>query len=151
VSGFIDELAPAATLSADAQHIALSVLPIEDRLAIEADRQVLRAVVMNLLQNAFKFTRRGTTVTLRVGANPDRVLIEIEDECGGLPGGSVKDLFHPFEQRGTDRSGLGLGLAFSRWAVEASHGRIYAGNLPDVGCVFTIDLPRLPVSALAIA
>jgi signal transduction histidine kinase len=151
VSSFIDELVPAATLSADAQHITLSVLPVEDGLAVEGDRQVLRAVVMNLLQNAFKFTQRGTTVTLRVGANPDRVLIEIEDECGGLPGGSVKDLFHPFEQRGTDRSGLGLGLAFSRWAVEASHGRIYARNLPDVGCVFTIDLPRLPVSALAIA
>lgn len=151
VSRFIDELAPAARLSADAQHITLSVLPVEDGLAIEADRQVLRAAVMNVLQNAVKFTRPGTTVTLRVGANPDRVLIEIEDECGGLSGGSVKDLFHPFEQRGTDRSGLGLGLAFSRWAVEASHGRIYARNLPDVGCVFTIDLPRLPVSAFAIA
>jgi signal transduction histidine kinase len=148
---FIDELAPAAKLSADAQHITLSVLPVEDGLAIEADRQVLRAAVMNVLQNAVKFTRPGTTVTLRVGANPDRVLIEIEDECGGLSGGSVKDLFHPFEQRGTDRSGLGLGLAFSRWAVEASHGRIYARNRPDVGCVFTIDLPRLPVSAFAIA
>jgi signal transduction histidine kinase len=151
VSMFIDELAPAARLSADAQHITLSVLPVEDGLAIEADRQVLRAAVMNVLQNAVKFTRPGTTVTLRVGANPDRVLIEIEDECGGLSGGSVKDLFHPFEQRGTDRSGLGLGLAFSRWAVEASHGRIYARNRPDVGCVFTIDLPRLPVSAFAIA
>jgi signal transduction histidine kinase len=151
ISGFIDELAPAATLSADAQHVTLALLPVEDGLAIEADRQVLRAVVMNLLQNAFKFTRPLTTVTLRVGANPERVLIEIEDECGGLPGGNVKDLFHPFEQRGADRSGLGLGLAFSRWAVEAIHGRIYARNLPDVGCVFTIDLPRLPASALAIA
>ncbi len=151
ISGFIDELAPAATLSADAQHITFERLPVEDGLAIEADRQVLRAVVMNLLQNAFKFTRPGTTVTLRVGANPERVLIEIEDECGGLPGGNVKDLFHPFEQRGADRSGLGLGLAFSRWAVEAIHGRIYARSLPDVGCVFTIDLPRLPISALAIA
>jgi signal transduction histidine kinase len=149
VSGFIHELAPAATLLADAQHITLSLLPVEDGLAIEADRQVLRAVVMNLLQNAFKFTRPGTTVTLRVGANPERVLIEIEDECGGLPRGNVKDLFHPFEQRGADRTGLGLGLAFSRRAVEASHGRIYARNLPDVGCVFTIDLPRLPVPAFA--
>jgi len=151
ISGFLDELATAATLSADAQHVTFARLPVEDGLAIEADRQVLRAVVMNLLQNAFKFTRPGTTVTLRVGANPERVLIEIEDECGGLPGGNVKDLFHPFEQRGADRSGLGLGLAFSRWAVEAIHGRVYARNLPDVGCVFTIDLPRLRASALAIA
>ncbi len=152
VSEFIGELEPAARLSADAQHITLSLRPVAEGLAIEADRQVLGAVVMNLLQNAFKFTKRGTTVTLRVGANPERVLIEIEDECGGLPSGEgAKDLFRPFEQRGADRSGLGLGLAFSRWAVEASHGRIYARNLPDVGCVFTIDLPRIPVSALAIA
>jgi signal transduction histidine kinase len=150
VSRLIDEIAPDATLSADAQHLTLSVLPVEDGLAIEADPQVLRAVVMNLLQNAFKFTRRGTTVTLRVGANPERVLIEIEDECGGLPSGSVTGLFHPFEQRGTDRSGLGLGLAFSRWAVEASHGRIYARNLPGKGCIFTVDLPRSPVASAAL-
>jgi len=151
VSGFIDELAPAAALSADAQRVTLALPPVEGGLAIEADRQVLRAVVMNLLQNAFKFTRPQTTVTLRVGANVERVLIEIEDECGGLPGGNVKDLFHPFEQRGADRSGLGLGLAFSRWAVEAIHGRVYARNIPGVGCVFTIDLPRLAVAAPAIA
>src|SRR4029079_4758852 len=150
ISGLIRELEPAATLSADARHITLTVLPIEDGFAIEGDRQVLKAGVMNLLQNAVKFTSPGTTVTLRVGASAERVLIEIEDECGGLPNGNVKDLFHPFEQRGADRSGLGLGLAFSRWAVEARHGRIYARNLADVGCVFTIDLPRLPVHALAV-
>jgi signal transduction histidine kinase len=114
---------------------------------IGADRQVLASVVGNLLQNAFKFTRSRTTVTLRVGASAERVLIEIHDECGGLPGGNVTELFHPFEQRGADRTGLGLGLAFSRWAVEANHGRIYARSVPDRGCVFTVDLPRLPVPA----
>ena len=67
---------------------------------------------------------------------------------GGPPGGDENDLFQPFEQRSVDRSGLGLGLAFSRWAVEANHGRIYARNLPDKGCVFTVDLPRLPVLAI---
>ncbi len=148
ISAFIDELAQAATLLADAQHVTLSRRPVDDGLVVEADRQVLKAAVMNVLQNAFKFTRPRTTVTLRVGANPERVLIEIEDECGGLPRGNVKDLFRPFEQRGADRSGVGLGLAFCRWAVEASHGRIYARSLPDVGCVFTIDLPRVPVSRL---
>jgi signal transduction histidine kinase len=45
---------------------------------------------------------------------------------------------------------MGLGLAFSRWGVEANNGRIYARNLPDEGCVFTVDLPRLPVRAVAI-
>jgi hypothetical protein len=150
VSGFIDELAPAATLAADAGGVTLTVMPVEDAVAIEADRQVLAAVVMNLLQNAFKFTRPRTTVTLRVGASAERVLLEIQDECGGLPDGEINELFRPFEQRGANRTGLGLGLAFSRWGAEANHGRVYARNIPGAGCVFTVDLPRVPVSALAI-
>jgi signal transduction histidine kinase len=144
VSGFIEELAPAASLMADAQGITLNLMRIEDGVAIEGDRQVLTAVVMNLLQNAFKFTRPRTTVTLRVVAGADRVLVEIEDRCGGLPRGDVNELFRPFEQRSANRTGLGLGLAFSRWGIEANQGRLYARSLPDVGCVFTIDLPRIP-------
>src|SRR5688572_18509053 len=66
VSGFIDEIAEAATLEANARNVKLTVKPVEDVVAIEADRQVLAAVVGNLLQNAFKFTRPRTTVTLRV-------------------------------------------------------------------------------------
>ena len=149
VSSFIEKIGPAATLEAQAKGLRLSVLPVEEGVEIEADRQVLAAVVGNLLQNAFKFTRPHTDVTLRVRASAERVLMEIEDECGGLPGASADDLFRPFEQRSTDRTGLGLGLAFSRWAVEANHGRIYARNLPERGCVFTIDLPRRVVSAVA--
>ena len=150
VSGFIDEIASAATLDANARGVRLIVMPVEDGVAIKADRQVLAAVVGNLLQNAFKFTRPRTTVTLRVGTGAERVLIEIQDECGGLSSGNVNELFRPFEQRGADRTGVGLGLAFSRWGAEANDGRIYARNLPDSGCVFTIDLPRLPVPGVAV-
>jgi signal transduction histidine kinase len=149
VSEFIQELAPAATLEASARGIGLTVIPVEEGVAIEADRQVLAAVVGNLLQNAFKFTRPRTIVTLRVSASAERVLIEIQDECGGLPGGNVNELFRPFEQRSADRTGLGLGLAFSRWGVEANNGRIRARSLPDRGCVFTVDLPRIATSAFA--
>ena len=149
VAGLIEELAPAALLEADARGIALTVLPVEDGVAIEADRAFLVAVVGNLLQNAFKFTRSGTTVTLRVGATAERVLIEVQDECGGLPPGDVDEMFRPFEQRGADRTGLGLGLAFSRWAVEANHGRLSARTVPGKGCIFTVDLPRSRVLAVA--
>ena len=148
VYGFIDELVPAATLRANTKGIRLTVMPVEAGVVIEADRQVLAAVVGNLLQNAFKFTRPHTTVTLRVGASTERVFIEIQDECGGLPSGNINELFRPFEQRSADRTGLGLGLAFSRWGVEANDGRIYARNLPEKGCVFTIDLPRVSVPAV---
>jgi len=149
LSDFIAEVGAAATLEANAVGITLSVLPVDDGVAIEADRQVVAAVVGNLLQNAFKFTRPHTTVTLRAGASAARVLIEVEDECGGLPAGNAEELFRPFEQQSADRTGLGLGLAFSRWAVAANHGRIYARTLPDRGCVFTVDLPRLPIPAVA--
>jgi signal transduction histidine kinase len=134
-------------LEANARGVSLTVTPVEDGVAIEADRQVLAAVVANLLQNAFKFTRPRTTVTLRVEAGAERVRIEIQDECGGLAGGDADELFRPFEQRSGDRSGVGLGLAFSRWGAEANDGRISARSLPGRGCVFTVDLPRLPVGA----
>ena len=110
---------------------------------------MLAAVVGNLLQNACKFTRPHTTVTVRVAASAERVQIEVEDECGGLPRGNVDDLFRPFEQRGADRTGIGLGLAFSRWGAEANHGRISARDLPHQGCIFAIDLPRLAVPTAA--
>ena len=152
VAGFIEDIASNARLEADAKGLRFTVACLDDGATIEADALVLTAVVTNLLQNAFKFTRPATTVTLRVGASAERVLIEIEDECGGLPGGNTNDLFRPFEQRGSDRTGLGLGLAYSRWAVEANHGRIYARHLPERGCVFTVDLPRVivPVTMTAV-
>jgi signal transduction histidine kinase len=148
VAAFIDEIASASTLDANTRGVRLTVTPVDQGVEIRADRQVLTAVVGNLLQNAFKFTRPRTTVTLSVEASPQRVLIEVRDECGGLASGSVDELFRPFEQRSADRTGVGLGLAFSRWGAEANDGRIYARNLPGEGCVFTVDLPRLPVPAL---
>src|SRR6185503_19689296 len=138
-----------ASLEAHERGVTFTVIPAEDGIAIDADRQVLASAISNLLQNAFKFTRPRTVVTLRVGANADRVLIEVEDECGGLPGDTA-NLFRPFEQRGADRSGLGLGLAYSRWAVEANRGRIYTRTIPGSGCVFTVDLPRASVPAVAL-
>jgi signal transduction histidine kinase len=112
-------------------------------------RQVLDAVIANLLQNDFKFTRPQTTVVLRVGASTERLLIEIQDKCGGLPSENVNEPFRPFEQHSGDRTGVGLGLAFSRWGAEAPDGRVYVHDLPDQGCVFTVDLPRVLVPAAA--
>ena len=147
VADLISSLAEGATLDAAARGRALAVSPIEPGLAVEADQQVLVAVIFNLLQNALKFSPPHSTITLSAGASAERVLIEVEDECGGLPGGEdLKELFRPFEQRSTDRSGVGIGLAFARWGAEANNGRLYARNLPGKGCVFTVDLPRSPLA-----
>jgi signal transduction histidine kinase len=146
MSQFIAELTQAATLEASARDITLMVMSVADGVTVEADRQVLAAVIGNLLQNAFKFTRPRTTVTLRVGVSTERVFIDVEDECGGLPAGKAEELFSPFQQRSSDRTGLGLGLAFSRWGARANNGQLQARNLPGKGCVFTVDLPRHTVA-----
>lgn len=84
-------------------------------------------------QNAFTFTRAHSTVALRVGSSADRVLIEVEDECGGLPDGNGQALFRPFEERSADRTGSGLGLAVKRCAlkptmVESTHATCLTGD-----------------------
>jgi signal transduction histidine kinase len=146
VADFIAEIGAAAALEADARALSLTIPSVPEDLAIDVDRQVLAAVVGNLLQNAFKFTRPQSAVTMSVRGSSDRVLIDVQDECGGLPGeAGERELAASFEQRSADRSGLGIGLSFSRWGAEANGGRLYARNLPGTGCVFTVDLPRSAV------
>jgi signal transduction histidine kinase len=100
-------------------------------------------MIANLLQNAFKFSRSHGRVSLRASATAGRIQIEVEDECGGLAPPKVEELFRPFEQRGSKRSGRERGLDVSRKRVEAMGGTIRARSLPGQGCVFTIDLPRV--------
>ena len=129
LDAFIAELTPAAVLEAGARGLTFHVAGGAPGARVDADRPVLTAVVTNLLQNAFKFTRPGSSVTLRGSATADRVLIAVEDECGGLPDGTIDDLFRPFEQRGADRTGLGLGLAMCRWGTEVER-RSHLGAQP---------------------
>ncbi len=142
VAEFLQELQVSAAMDAKTREITFKVSPIDKGLTVDADRQMLGSAVSNLLQNAFKFSRRTGTVSLSTRAAGDRILIEVEDECGGLSDGKVEELFRPFEQKGSDRTGLGLGLSISRRAVLANDGNLTVRNVPGTGCVFTIDLPR---------
>ena len=139
---FIDQIATSALLEARARGCKFTVSDVDNRLAVDVDPDMLLSALGNLLQNAFKFTGPGTEVTVNAYAVADRILIEVEDHCGGLPQGSADKMFLPFSQSGTDKSGLGLGLAISRRSVEANYGVLRVRDVPDTGCVFTIDLPR---------
>jgi len=149
LSEFIVEIQLAASLEARVRGCSLTVSYVDSKLALDADRELLLSALGNLLQNAFKFTHPGTEVLLRVFAQCDRILIEVEDKCGGLPSGDLERMFLPFTQSGADKSGLGLGLSISRRSVEANGGTLGVRDLPASGCIFTIDLPRhaLPASS----
>jgi signal transduction histidine kinase len=138
---FIDEIAATGVLHAEYRRIQFTVAPMEPGLAVDADPQLLATAVMNVLHNAFKNTPAGGTVALRAHAQGDRLIVEVEDQCGGLPT-TKQDLFQAFgDRRGRDRSGLGLGLSIGRQAVRAHGGDIHIRNLPGTGCVFAIDVP----------
>jgi diguanylate cyclase (GGDEF)-like protein len=144
VAELLEEIEIVATGEARNHDIQLSIDAGSPDAAVDVDRQIIASVVANLVQNAVKFTRPRGHVTIRARTTSDRVLIEVQDQCGGLPPGKAEDLFRPFEQRGVDRKGLGLGLSICLKGVRANHGEIYVRDLPGSGCMFTIDLPRAP-------
>lgn len=142
----IEEAQVGATLEAAALGSKLQVSAVDPTLAVDVNPELLSAAIRNLLQNAFKFTRPNTLVSLQAYAVGDRIRIDVEDGCGGLPSGFKT--YTPFSQGGHNKSGLGLGLAISRRNVAADKGTLTARDLPGKGCIFTIDLPRFSVSAL---
>ena len=141
VARFIEDIEVSAVLSARARGLRLTVTEVDPELTVETDRQILSSIVSNLLQNAFKYTRPHTHVWLHTHATVDRVLFDIEDQCGGIPPGKSEHLLEPYELRSDDRAGLGLGLAICVRGVNALHGAIRVRNQNN-GCMFTVDLPR---------
>jgi len=142
LASFVAEAKNAASLDASAKGCTFSVPDVDTTLGISGNRERLLAALVNLLHNAFKFTHAHTEVTLSAYAQGDHVVIEVKDNCGGLPPGATTSLFRPFKQVGDDKSGLGLGLSIARRNVEADGGVLSVRDVPGVGCVFTIELPR---------
>jgi len=141
ITVFLDEIGLAGNLHAEFRDLRFAIEQADPRLAVNADPQLLASAVMNLLNNAFKYTPAGKRVVLRALASGDRVLIEVEDRCGGIMKGK-DDPFTPFsDRRKYDRSGLGLGLSIARKAVRIYGGDISFRNLPGIGCIFVIDMP----------
>lgn len=142
LADFVADMKISASLEAHARECEFTVGAVDAELALDVDREMLFSAVGNLLQNAFKFTQRHTQVSLNAYAAAERIRIDVEDHCGGLPQGAAEDVFLPFKQSGEDRSGLGLGLAICRRSVEANNGVLSVRTVAGQGCVFTIELPR---------
>jgi signal transduction histidine kinase len=139
---FVVDARNAASLYAEASGCAFAVSEVDPLIGVTGNRELLLAALVNLLQNAFKFTHSHTEVTLSAYADDDRVLIDVKDNCGGLPVGALERMFKPFKQSGNNRNGLGLGLSIAKKSVEASGGTLAVRDVPGTGCIFTMDLPR---------
>jgi signal transduction histidine kinase len=142
LADLIDEATSSATLESQARGCSLAVNTVDPALAVAADRDLFMAALGNLLQNAIKFTKPHTEVSLQAYSAGSRIVIDIEDRCGGLPEGDTGRMFLPFVQENADKSGLGLGLSICRRSVETMGGLLKVRNIPGAGCVFTLSLPR---------
>ncbi len=141
VASLVAEAGITGSLYAQTSGCHLTVADIDTELLVSGNRMLLAAALVNLLQNAFKFTRPRSSVMLTARRIGERVLIDVRDQCGGLPAGAETNLFKPFRQVGADKSGLGLGLSIAKRSVEADGGTLTVADLPGIGCVFTISLP----------
>ncbi len=143
VRDFLEDVEVTAVIEAKSRRLSLSMPPVAGDVIVFADKQILASVVSNLLQNAFKFTKAGGQIVLQAHATEALVLIEVRDECGGIPPDQIDRLFQPFQQGSADRSGVGLGLAICKRGAEANGGVLRVDNKPGSGCVFTLELPRV--------
>lgn len=142
LASFIAEARESAQLDANTRGCEFYVPPVDPLLTVVGNRDLLLAALANLLSNAFKFTHAHTRVSLTAYAVGERILIEVKDHCGGLREGDAEKMFSPFTQRNDDKSGLGLGLSIARQSITADGGTLTVENIPDIGCAFTISLPR---------
>jgi CheY-like chemotaxis protein len=121
-------------------------------LFVMADRQRLRQVLLNLVNNAIKYNRKGGLVTIKTDLHRSStsaksvVRISITDTGMGINQEDVKKLFRPFERIGADETnteGTGLGLVLAKELIEAMDGSIGVESIRGEGSTFSIDLPYL--------
>lgn len=141
LADLLDQILVTAKIDADKKQQTLSC-EADWKIEIETDRQFILSAVANLVQNAVKYSKSGGKIWLRAKTTRDRVLIEIEDECGGIEAGKIDALFEPYVKSSGDRSGLGLGLAITQRAIYLCQGKISVRDKPGHGCAITIDIPR---------
>ncbi|MGQ5525325.1 DUF4118 domain-containing protein [Chitinimonas sp. PSY-7] len=125
-----------------ANHTVISRLPADLPLC-EFDPVLIERVLVNLLENAAKYTPPGSEISILAVSRGDLMRITVDDNGPGLPAGREEKLFGKFE-RGESESalpGVGLGLAISRAIVEAHGGRMTAENRPEGGARFVFTLP----------
>lgn len=146
VSDMIIECLHSVQALADGKGLELECL-VDPALQITADRDRLIQVIVNLVNNAIKFTDRGG-VTIRAASEPDRMTFSVEDTGIGIPEPALSTIFDKFTQVGSslrrNAGGTGLGLAIARGIAREHGGDIRVNSRPGEGSCFTFYVPQPP-------
>jgi PAS domain S-box-containing protein len=142
VQPLVAEALETTAAAAERQGLELSTSMPETLPPVLADHERIVQVLVNLLDNAVKFTRRGGRVRLSAATEDGRVRLEISDSGIGIPAEQQQSLFtRDWQARRADRRGVGLGLWIARGIVEAHGGRVGVSSIPGEGSTFWLTLP----------
>ena len=110
---------------------------------VEADKEMILRVLINLLENAVKFSRSQGTIRITVEPQEDMILTAIRDDGPGIATGEQERIFEKYGRPNilADGGGLGLGLAYCRLAVNNHGGQIWVESQPGKGAIFKFTLP----------
>ena len=140
LQGIVDSVRPVALKNGQSLSFeSPSSLPV-----VWADEDRLRQVVLNLINNAFKFTPAGGKITLRAKEDGVNLIVEVQDTGCGISEEERQWLFEPYHQLESDRarlSGLGLGLSLAKKLVELHGGEIWVKSQKGKGSTFSFSIP----------
>ena len=143
LAAVIDDAASRLRSEAERRNLALDVDIAEGLPPVRGDAEHLERVVVNLVQNALKFTPPGGSVTVRAAAENGAVRVQVIDTGSGILPEDLPRIFERFYKadRARERGGTGLGLAVAKHTVEAHGGEIAAQSEPGRGSIFSFTLP----------
>jgi len=141
-----------AEFEAQARHCHVSSGIPAGEWEVRGEASLLHSAIENVVRNAIRYTREGTTVEIHLkredNSNGAEAVVSVTDCGSGVPGDALEKLFQPFyrldDDRGRQTGGVGLGLAITERAVRFHGGRVAAFNRPQGGLLIEIHLPLLP-------
>jgi PAS domain S-box-containing protein len=130
--------------TADASNFVVEVNQPEEPITLVLDADMIRRVMINLLENALKFSRVGRHIQINVWQEDEELYFSVKDEGRGISEEDQKTIFERFMRADViakKTKGLGLGLAFCKLAVEGHGGEIWVESQLDQGSTFTFKIP----------
>lgn len=129
---------------ADHDHIKIKIDVPDDLPTLEADKDMIKQVIVNLLSNAIKYNRPDGSVILKAEANKKEIILSVQDTGVGIPEDELHHIFEKFyrvRETESKASGTGLGLSICKQIVQGHSGTIEVCSKLGQGTVFTVHLP----------
>ncbi|MGH7672289.1 MAG: sensor histidine kinase [Gemmatimonadales bacterium] len=144
----VDDARETGELLAEPAGVAIEVHTPPEPIVLTLDRSRVRQLILNLLENAVKYTPSGGTVVVQLTSDDGRVSLTVADTGIGIAPGDLPHVFDRFwradsaRTRTGERPGAGLGLAICKWIAEAHGGTIDVQSRPGRGTTFTVGFPH---------